>query len=691
MRSHFHNDIQRLHGTMPLLGVSHSVDLGDLFVDVNILEAINSDRRLEQDDLWQDFIDGVNNYSSYRSFDRIGLGNQQQRVSGLEVLDKNTNLMLLGKPGSGKTTYLQRIVTECNQGNLQPHRVPVLIKMREFVDDGCDFEYNLKPYLTQQWRLDKTETELILNHGKALILLDGLDEVSGTDGREISKKIQQFARNYPQNQLIVTCRTNRIEDHFNWKSLRFDFIEVADFNEQQVNAFVEHYFNAVNPSKQEGQKKAKEFLENFYLEENQNIRELAITPILLSLTCAVFHERGKFYSKRSTLYEEGLELLLKKWDDSKGIERDEIYKVLLPEQKQELLSYLAVKKFEQPQYVLFEQEEIEGYIADFLHITRRDSGVVLKAIETQHGLLIKRAQKVWSFSHLTFQEYFVAKWFCDQADFYQLFKHITQPQWREIFLLLAEMYINTQKFMSLMKQKIDTILVDDEKLQNILDWANRKSALVDNCRKLVAIRAFYLSMEVQKSFDNSLSRTIEPSFNPGISHVLEVDHLLYRCVFHAHNPDFSRSLYERNSSSYSSNSFIYSTSIIIQSLDFELFLDKVIELSLRMQPQLREALIKLKDKLPKDEERINYQQFWNNNKKSWIEDLVINMSNYRQISLIWQLNNEQKELFQQYYDANKLLIDCLTKAITVSDNLKQEIEETLLLPITEIENRKRAI
>jgi len=333
---------------MPLLGVSHSVDLGKLFVDVNIVEAISSDRRLELDDLWQDFTDCLQKYSSYRSFDRISMGNQQQRVSGLEVVDKNTNLMVLGKPGSGKTTYLQRIVTECNQGNLQPHRVPVLIKMREFVDDGCEFEYNLKPYLTQHWGLDKTETELILNYGKALILLDGLDEVSGTDGRKISKKIQQFARNYPQNQLIVTCRTNRIEDDFNWKSLCFDFVEVAYFDKQQINVFVEHYFNTVNPNKQERHKKAKEFLENFYLEENKNIRELAITPILLNLTCAVFHQRGKFHSKRSKLYEEGLELLLNKWDDSKGIERDEIYKVLLPEKKQELLSYLAVKKFEQP-------------------------------------------------------------------------------------------------------------------------------------------------------------------------------------------------------------------------------------------------------------------------------------------------------------------------------------------------------
>ncbi len=400
VRSCLHKDIQRWHGTMPLWGVDHWVPLGDLFVDVNILEELSISRRSELDDLWQDF----SKNPSYRSLDRIGMGEERQRVSGLEVLVKSTNLMVVGKPGSGKTTYLQRVVTECNAGNLQTHRIPVLIKLREFVEDGREVAYSLERYLERCWRLSDAETQLVLDQGRALVLLDGLDEVTGEDGKNITKEIKRFARAYPV-QVIVTCRTQSQESRFE----RFDYVEVADFNEPQVRAFAEHWFKTMMKDESAGLAKAQEFLGLLFLEANKPIRELAITPILLSLTCTVFYQTGKFYSKRSKLYEEGLELLLEQWDKSRSIERDEIYRDLSVERKLELLSYLAVKKFEHPKYVLFEQGELEGYIAEFLGIGQRDSRTVLRAIERQHGLLIARSQKVWSFSHLTFQEYFVAK------------------------------------------------------------------------------------------------------------------------------------------------------------------------------------------------------------------------------------------------------------------------------------------
>ncbi|NKB18218.1 MAG: NACHT domain-containing protein, partial [Pseudanabaena sp. CRU_2_10] len=171
VRSRLHDDIKSLHGTMPLWGVDHWVPLGDLFVDVNILESLSSSRRLELNDLWQGFTTGNSNY---RSLDRIGLGRERERVSGLTVLGRNTNLMVVGKPGSGKTTFLQRIVTECNAGKLQDQRIPVLIKLREFVDDGRDYNYNLEPFLGQLWQLSNAELKLVLDRGLALVLLDGL-------------------------------------------------------------------------------------------------------------------------------------------------------------------------------------------------------------------------------------------------------------------------------------------------------------------------------------------------------------------------------------------------------------------------------------------------------------------------------------------------------------------------------------
>jgi hypothetical protein len=42
----------------------------------------------------------------------------------------------------------------------------------------------------------------------------------------------------------------------------------------------------------------------------------------------------------------------------------------------------------------------------------------------------------------------------------------------------------------------------------------------------------------------------------------------------------------------------------------------------------------------------------------------------------WYLSNERKELLQQYYDSNQLLVDCLNS--DVSDGVREEIEANLL-------------
>jgi predicted NACHT family NTPase len=116
----------------------------------------------------------------------------------------------------------------------------------------------------------------------------------------------------------------------------------------------------------------------------------------------------------------------------------------------------------------------------------RDGVTVLRAIEAQHGLLVERADELWSFSHLTFQEHFTIQWLT-QLSPEQLAEKIADPQWQTI----VEQLIKSQpadRLLKLIKQAIDYSVSQDAKSQEFLIWVREKSESVDSSYKPAVIR-----------------------------------------------------------------------------------------------------------------------------------------------------------------------------------------------------------
>jgi predicted NACHT family NTPase len=670
-------DIQKRCGSMRVLDMTHPIGLSDIYTDVNIFEKIIGSRRLEIAQLLET--------CNLEDFDRFGLGRvTEERVPGLVAVKRYSKLMILGKPGAGKTTFLKRVATQCNKGQFFGERVPIFITLKDFAETTG--QPGLLQYITtwfvENQILDQQAAEMLLRQGRAIVLLDGLDEVKQADNNRVLKEIRDFSNRYDANYLVITCRIAAKEYTFE----QFTEVEVADFDDPQIAEFATKWFQAKDPEK------AKQFIQK--LKENQRIKELATNPLLLTLLCLLFGESTDFPSNRSELYEEGLDVLLRKWDGTRRIERDQSYRKLPLKRKEDLLGQIALATFEQGSY-FFKQRLAERYITDYiqnlpnaqtdLEALELDSRAVLKSIEAQHGLLVERARGIYSFSHLTFHEFFTARNIAysrnSQQAFQQLVCHMKDKHWREVFLLAVGILPNADDLVRLMKQQVDALLATDEKLQQFLVWGNEKSRSIEAPYKLAAVRAFYLASALDR--DRDLASALDRDRD--LARALDLDRARALDLALARNLDLDLALDRARALGNAS----------ISALDRDRALGTAVTRALDLARYhisgLQQKLQLLKEQLPdiSQENLGNFGSWWQASGQTWIEQLRVIMIQYRNIGHDWQFSNSQIELLQQYYNANKLLIDCLNSDCYVSREVRQEIEDTLLLPLTEIENRTK--
>lgn len=490
-----------LYTTTRLLGHPKPINILDMFTDVFVLDKPTAFKRYELSELQS------------RPLSRDSLTFEEKRVPALRLVLGEKRLYILGKPGSGKTTFLKYLTFQACAGKI--NKTPIFISLKEWSDSRLP----LIKYIALQFEIcgfPNSESFVIklLDSGKALLLFDGLDEVNqeGRERSEMIKVLTNFANQYPEIQICLTCRIAASDYSFE----QFTYIEIADFDEKQVKIFVGKWYH-------EDMRMHRSFLTEFNNPRHEGIRELTKTPLLLALLCLAYDETLSFPLRRVDIYREALDALLKRWDSSRGVKRDDIYKDLSTVRKEQMLSRIAAQNFDAGNYFIRKDKiisQIYEYIEQLPPVDNRtdpDGEAILRAIEVQHGLLIERAHDIYSFSHLTFQEYFTARYIVDNAidgTIDRLVRqHFSDNRWNEVFLLTASLLDNCDSFFEIYLITLMEFLGRNTNNKNLFEWINNNATLIKQNTLLNRLMFIYyiigvnLGKKLRKTKDPNISLT----------------------------------------------------------------------------------------------------------------------------------------------------------------------------------------
>jgi len=120
----------------------------------------------------------------------------------------NRRLLILGEPGSGKTTTLlqlaRALIGEVDKEFTQP--VPVILNLTTWTNKQQALNDWLVAELSSRYRVPKRDGQKWLKERRILPLLDGLDEVQAENRAVCVQKINQLVKEYGLQGIVVCSR-----------------------------------------------------------------------------------------------------------------------------------------------------------------------------------------------------------------------------------------------------------------------------------------------------------------------------------------------------------------------------------------------------------------------------------------------------------------------------------------------------
>lgn len=652
--------IQHDCDTMQLLVVRRNVRNSGIYISLDLLKTsyLDIDAIADEENLHGE-IDESN-------FDRFGFQvSHSQRLGGDVAVQQHSHLFVYGKPGSGKTTYLQWLASQCNEGTLLADHVPIFLTFKDFAE--AENRPSLQTYIEQhlsscQIANSNVVAERLLTVGKLLLLMDGFDEVQEADRKRVRAQIQEIIARFSKCRFVFSCRLP-----LRFSLPGFEEVVVAEFDRRQVYAFAQRWFRVIN---QEDRSKA--FMDQ--LTRHIAIGELARTPLLLTLLCLVFNSDEQFPRTRSDLYQRGFSILLNKWDEFRNVERDNPYQHIDSRVKEVLLRYIATKFFLQ-QKTLFWRRDVEQVIEDFYRQVynvdplRVPANAILHAIELQHGLITSRASNFCSFSHLTFQEYLTASHLVATSKYGIVYEHLTEDRWRFVIELIAELLDQPKidEFLLQFKATLDKLVLSNEKISEFLRWLNTFMSSVahtvrtDQPYKQTLLRAWYFVFTIE---DPGAASGIKQKFRYPLDFP---DYYIATNVISSETLDFHALFYRIFHADISKHDLFLST--------LQRIYNTVKLVDIQMENALAAWFVMIKHQQSNHRSKADwwqtYQPYWKDRTQKFMQVKLNLRCN-------WNFTKEEKNLLYSYYSTTKLLSECLNRSTKVSPETYQNVARNLL-------------
>jgi len=372
------------------------------------------------------------------------------QVTALEQVKWYPHNVIVGSPGSGKSTFLEWLQVKVAAAEEElvlagRQAIPLLLRVRQL--DARDLPHGAA--LIEKVTASRDRAALMpagwidrqMAAGRVLFMLDGLDEVDPElRDTHVIPWLAGMHQEFPRCHYLVSSRP------VGYPPGAFPRMEAAecdllDFDDDDVRHYARHWCTAVRLARNELEEEARRegtvdgdrIVDGF--KGHLYIHNLARNPLMLSAICLVnYFEGGQLPKDRAVLYKLCVEGLLHHWDQRRGIHSEFTLDEKLRCCREVAIAMQAGDRAE------LEAASVSGILERVLGDSERATQL-LEHIRYRTGLLLERRPDIFAFAHLTFQEYLAACAVHEGnqlgIDVQQLVREHADGRWNEVIALFC--------------------------------------------------------------------------------------------------------------------------------------------------------------------------------------------------------------------------------------------------------------